>query len=395
MAEDEDFAALFEAQMQGEPRGGRKLEAGQTVQGRVVQISDDTIFVDLGTRLEAQMPRNEMLDEHGNVKVAVGDVITATVAKPEGRGAALLKTSLGGHGTDLRELELAAQSGAPVEGEFTKAVKAGLEVDIGGRRAFCPASQVDLVYVGDLETFVGQKHFFKVLEVRDNGRSIVVSRKAVLEEERSKQAAAALDRLTEGAEVEGIVQSLQPYGAFVDLGGVQGLVHVSEIAHTRVSSPSDVLSVGETVRVRVNSIEQQPSGSPRLSLSMKALVQDSARATPNAEVVTATVNKVESYGVLVDTPSGSGLVPNGELALPPGSDPRRAYNPGDTLDVVLQRREPSGRMRFSAKAVNEVQEREAYQAFTQKRGKGQKSDKLGSLGDLLKNVDLSGGGKKK
>lgn len=388
MAEDEDFAEMFEAQMR-DTKPVQKTKAGQTVRGTVVAISDDVVFVDIGTRREAQLPRTAVLDAQRNVTLAVGDEISATVAKPEGRAAAELKMSLGGEGTDVAELEVAAQSGAPVEGEFTKAVKAGIEVDIGGRRAFCPASQVDLTYVSDLETFVGQKHFFKVLEVREGGRSIIVSRKALLEDERNRQAGELLERLHEGDEIEGIVQTIQPYGAFIDIGGIQGLVHVSEIAHTRVTSPSDVLSVGESVRVRVQSIQAQPSGPPRISLSMKAMVQPpQGGAAAELEIITATVSKIENYGVLVETPGGSGLVPTAELALPPGSDPRRAFQPGDTFEVVLQRKDPSGKLRFSARAVEKVEEQKAYRAFT--KGKGEKSDKLGSLGDLMKGLDLGG-----
>jgi small subunit ribosomal protein S1 len=392
MAEDEDFAALFEASVKGGSETGRRLKAGQSVRGTVVAITGDTVFVDVGTRREARLARAELCDTKGELKVGVGDPITATVAQPEGVDAAILKVAFGGS-MDVAELEVARDAGTPVEGEFTGAVKAGLEVDLGGRRAFCPASQVDLMYVADLETFVGQRHFFRVLEVRDGGRSVVVSRKALLQAQREDQARALLSGLDVGSELDGIVQSLQPYGAFVDLGGVQGLVHVSEIAHTRVSSPQDVLSVGERVRVKVTSIESRAEGSPRISLSMKALTQpEASSAIPDAEVVTATVVKVETYGVLVETPEGQGLVPTGEIDLPPGSDPRRAFKPGDTMDVVLQRREPSGRLRFSARAVTRVEEKKAFAAF---RGDGKASGSLGSLGDLLRGVELSGGAKPK
>src|SRR5690606_3834537 len=290
--------------------------------------------VDIGMRVEAHLPKSAITNERGEVVVAIGDRIKATVADPGGRGAPQLRTSLGGGAIDSQELRLAFQSGTPVEGEFKTAVKAGLEVDLGGVRAFCPASQVDLAYVANLENFVGQKHFFKVLEIRDNGRSVVVSRKALLLEERERQAQSLLERLEVGAELDGIVQSLQPYGAFVDLGGVQGLVHVSEITHGRVGNPSDVLSVGESVRVKVLAIGSAPSGPPRGSRPMKALTQAPAAAEPTEdklEVLTATVTKIETFGILVDTPQGPGLVPNAELVIPRGSDPRRAYKPGDTM----------------------------------------------------------------
>lgn len=398
---DDDFASLFEQSMATgsgtapRPRT-KKLQAGQRVKGTVVAINDDTVFVDVGTKAEARLDRSAIVDAQGNLKVNIGDPIEATVSHPGGRQPPQLVMSFGGAGLDTSALELAAQSGTPVEGEFTKAVKAGVEVSIGGTRAFCPASQVELGYVADLEVFVGQKHFFRVLEVRDNGRSVVVSRKALLLAEREEKAAELAARLDVDAELDGIVQTIQPYGVFVDLGGLQGLVHISEMAHSRISSPEDLVEVGESVRVKVLSIEPGASGKPkdmRISLSMKALTQPSAEEAAAAaggksdDVITATVVKVEGFGIVVDTPAGQGVVPNGELALPPGSDPRRAFSAGDELTVVLQRRDQSGRLRFSAKAVEEAEARSNYRQFRQ----GQRSNKkgLGSLGDLLAGIDLS------
>jgi small subunit ribosomal protein S1 len=393
MAEtDDDFATLFEQSMATgaaaapRPRSAQ-LRPGQVVQGTIVAIGDDTVFVDVGTKAEARLERSAVTDAQGQLRVSVGDPLRATVAHV-GHDGPRLVLAYGAGGLDAAALELAAQAGTPVEGEVRKAVKAGLEVEVGGVRAFCPASQVELGYVADLEVFVGQRHFFRVLEVREGGRSVVVSRKALLLAEREQKAAELAGHIEVGAELDGIVQSIQPYGAFVDLGGLQGLVHVSEMAHTRVGSPSDLVSVGESVRVKVTAVEAAASGKPqdmRISLSMKALVQPSeSEQAPNPaaeEVITATVVKVETFGIIVDTPSGQGLVPNAELALPPGSDPRRTYSPGVTLDVVLMRHGGgSGRLRFSAKSVEEVEARRNFRQFRddqKKSGKG-----FGSLGDL-------------
>lgn len=400
MSQDESFSALFESESE-QGRQRTQLRAGQRIQGTVVAITGDTVFVDIGGRVEAHLARNEVLGDDGEPKVAIGDTIKATVAKA-GRGAPILRVALGRGEADTAELELAAESGTPVEGTFSKAVKAGLEVDISGKRAFCPASQVDLQFVKDLETFVGQTHFFKVLEVRDGGRSIVVSRRALLEAERAEKAEALMGRLEVGAELEGIVQTLQPYGAFIDIGGVQGLLHVSEISTARVSSPADVLSVGEGVRVQVKSIETQADGKPpKIGLSMKALQQgEGTAAAPELEIVTATVDKVENYGVLVSTPAGAGLIPTAELDLPPGADPRRRYKTGTEVDVVPMRGAAQGKLRFSVRAVAQVEERKAFANFRQSQGKGKsgggkKSSALGSLGDLLAGIDLEGGSKGK
>jgi small subunit ribosomal protein S1 len=391
--DDEDFAAMFERTVAkgavgGSPRRGR-LKKGEVVEAIVVAIGDDTIFVDVGTKAEGRIDRSQ-LEKDGKLAVALGHKLRATVVDPGQAGPPQLAVSLRG-GMDAEVLVTAAEAGTPVEGTFTKAVKAGIEVDIGGVRAFCPASQVDLAYVGDLETFVGQRHFFRVLEVKDRGRSVVVSRKALLQAERAEQAAQLRQRLQPGQELEGIVQSVQPYGAFVDLGGLQGLVHVSEMSRAHVATPSDVVSVGDHVRVQVLAIESNPSGQPgdvRVSLSMKALeAAGEAQQQPAAEaaeVISATVTKIESHGVFVDTPAGSGMIPTAELNLPPGGDPRRSFHVGDTIEVVAARRDAKGRPRFSARAVEEVQARRDFQAF--REGKGKAS--LGSLGDLLRGMKL-------
>lgn len=383
--EDEDFAALFEqSQAGGPPPGGKRLSPGKVIDGIVVAVGDDAIYVDVGTRSEGILERRHMPENAEMPKV--GDRIRATVSEHRRPDAPpQLVMSLRGAGLDVDALRDAAAAGTPVEGEFTKAVKAGLEVTVGGVRAFCPASQVEIGYTGDLEVYVGQRHFFRVMEVKDS-RSVIVSRRALLEAERVAAGERLAKTLEEGAEMEGIVQSVKPYGAFVDLGGLTGLVHVSEIAHGRVASPEDVVSAGDKVRVKVLSIASAPSGEAKdakISLSMRALIQPPPQAAGGkaGEIITATVSKVESYGILVDTPAGSGLVPNGELALPPGSDPRRAYSAGDNLDVVAIGKDGGGRIRFSAKAVGEVEARKAFEQF---KGKGKGKDKaLGSLGDLL------------
>jgi small subunit ribosomal protein S1 len=393
-SEDEDFAAMFEAET-GAASGAAELKAGQSVKGTVVAIDADTVFVNVGTRSEGRIDRRSLENERGELELKVGDEVRATVKNPGRGGSPVLVVAFGSGQVDVRELEIAAQSGTPIEGTFTKAVKAGLEVDLGGRRAFCPASHVDLGYVGDLTTFEGQHHFFKVLEVRDGGRSVVVSRKAILEDERRRAAEALTERLEPGVQLDGIVQSLQPYGAFVDIGGLQGLLHVSEISHSRVGTPSDALSVGEKIRVEVLSVEPASDGrrEPRVSLSMKSLTQPSTAAAANTtEIITATIAKIEHHGLFVDTPAGSGFVPVAELALPPGSDPRRAHAVGDTLEVVLQRKDPSGKLRFSAKAVEDVEAHKAFAAFRDASGKTSKGKGFGSLGDLLGNkLDLPAG----
>ncbi|MCB9705553.1 MAG: S1 RNA-binding domain-containing protein [Myxococcales bacterium] len=404
--QDDDFAALFEASA---PRKAaqvaRRIKVGEAVEGVVVAVGRDFVFVDVGAKSEARISRDQVSDREGKVTVAVGDRLRARVASA-GRAGIELVTALGRHGgVDLAAIEIAAASGAPIEGTFTKAVKGGLEVEIGGIRGFCPASQVDVTYVKDLEALVDQRVSFKVVEIRDGGRSVIVSRKAVLADERAERARALRDHLQIGAELDGTVTAVQPYGAFVDLGGMEGLVHISELGSGRVDKVEDVVRVGETVKVRIVSIEPRGGNPDDLKISLSMRLQDAAAASAGGgevsggggeaisadEVLDGTVAHVASYGVFVDTPKGRGLVPLRELGLAPGADPKRSFPAGKEVKVVLlSRDEANNRLRFSISGVARAEERSNYRDFA-KGSSGGKSGKpsgsssgLGSLGDLLR-----------
>lgn len=385
--QDEDFAAMFEAQgAQTRARLSKRVRPGQLVEGPVVEIGADSVFLDIGAKSEGRIDRAQLLDKEGNLKVKVGDKLRATVASVSGDGVQLV-VAIGKAGIDTQALDLALQSGVPVEATVTKAVKAGLEVELGSVRAFCPASQVDLGFAQDLERFVGTKQFFKVIEIRDGGRSVIVSRKAVLKDERENQAKAVRERLVVGAELEGIVQTIQPYGAFVDLGGLEGMIHISELGHGRVDKVADVVKIGETVKVRVLAIE--PKGtSPtdlKISLSMKSAEQPVETAATET-VLTGKVGQVTNFGVFVDTEVGRGLVPTSELGLPPNADPKRAFPVGKDVEVVvLGRGGGEGKLRFSIQGVAAAEERTAFKTFAKESKKGSGKG-LGSLGDLMKDL---------
>lgn len=389
--QDEDFAAMFEAQgAQTRARLSKRVRPGQLVEGTVVEIGADSVFLDIGAKSEGRIDRPQLVDKDGALKVKVGDKLRATVASVSGDGIHLV-VAIGKAGIDTQALELALQSGVPVEATVTKAVKAGLEVELGSVRAFCPASQVDLGFAQDLERFVGTKQFFKVIEIRDGGRSVIVSRKAVLKDERENQARAVRERLVVGAELEGIVQTIQPYGAFVDLGGIEGLIHISELGHGRVDKVGDVVKIGETVKVRVLAIE--PKGtSPtdlKVSLSMKSAEQPAETTVAAETVLQGKVAQVTNFGVFVDTEAGRGLVPTSELGLPPNADPKRAFPVGKDVEVViLGRGGESGKLRFSIQGVAAAEERTAFKTFAREAKKGGGGKGLGSLGDLMK--DLQG-----
>lgn len=393
MNQPNDFASMMEAL--GNPqaaRGSKRLRVGETVEGPIVQITKDYVFVDVGATSEGRIDRGELEDKKGQLAVKVGDSIRARVASFSDLEGPKLVTALGRGagrgGVDLAALESAKNGELPVEGTVTKAVKGGLEVTIGALRAFCPASQVDTSFVSNLATFEGQQLSFCVMEIKDGGRSIVLSRRALLEKERERAGAEVLQRLSVGGDFEGVVQSVQQYGAFVDLGGgVEGLIHISELSHSRISRVEDVLSVGETVTVRILAMEPNDKGPfPKLRLSLKARVDAPASPTiEDGEVLTGKVSQLSSAGVFVETEKGTGLVPLRELGLPRGADYRRAFPVDTEVRVVLVNKDGNGRLTFSMSRVAGVEERRNYSEFakTQTKAAPAKSAQVGSFGELL------------
>lgn len=375
----EDFASLMEASVKAGRGTGRRLKNGEVVEGTVVQIGADSVFVDVGATKEARVPKSELEDREGNVRVSVGDRLRATVVDLSS-DIPVLAIALGRTGIDLAGLQTARDTGTPVAGKVTRAVKGGLEVDVGGVRAFCPASQVELGYAADLAPYEGQTFEFKVIELKDGGRSVVLSRRALLEVERRAKESALLETLVVGADLEGTVSSVTRHGAVVDVGGLDGFVHVSELAHRRIERAEDAVNVGDRVAVRVLAIEQGDKGL-RVRLSMKARVDAPEPPTVQVdEVLDAVVVKATGGGVIVSTAKGDGLIPMSELGLPPGSDHRRAFPAGRTLQVVVAQRDAArGRMRFSAVGVARVEERKNYRDFA-----SGSAGSLGSLGDVLR-----------
>jgi small subunit ribosomal protein S1 len=380
----QDFASLLEASLKS-GGGARRLKHGDTVEGTLIQIGDDTAFVDVGATTDARIDRAELLNSKGELTLKVGDRIRATVVDARSESPRL---SLGvGRGpTDVSGLALARESGAPVTGRVLRAVKGGIEVDVGGVRAFCPASQLELGRVVDLAVYEGQSLEFRVLEVKDGGRSVVLSRRAILEQEQRERQHGLIEKLVVGADLDGVVHSLDRHGAVVDIGGIEGFVHISELSHHRIDRAEDAVTVGQPVTVRVLSVEEGPKGM-RVRLSIKAREQAPHVDAPAPdEVLTGSVVRSAGSGVIVSTPKGEGLIPVRELGLAPGADHRRAFPAGQEIKVVvLSRDAQSGRMRLSKVRVADVEERRNYQDFSGGgAGAAAPSRSLGSLGDLLR-----------
>ncbi|HEY2385467.1 MAG TPA: S1 RNA-binding domain-containing protein, partial [Candidatus Binatia bacterium] len=228
---EDDFAAMFAASEKGHPSQPR-AKTGDTVQGNVIAVGPENAFVAIGGKAEAVISLAEFRDPTtGEIALAIGDAITATITDDGSRsGSIVLKRTLGRGGRVPGEIEEAREHGLAIEGVVTGQNKGGFDVQVAGVRAFCPASQIDLRRA-DPAQYIGQRLTFRVTQISAGGRNVVVARRPLLEEEAAAQAASTWERLQVGATVRGTVTSLRDFGAFVDLGGVEGLIHVSELGY--------------------------------------------------------------------------------------------------------------------------------------------------------------------
>jgi small subunit ribosomal protein S1 len=408
---DESFATLFaeyERSNAGVPRRPA-LRPGDRVRGKIVSLGGETVFLQLeGGRGDAMLDVVELRDGKGQLVAAVGDTIDAVVAEGHGGarrgGMVTLRRSLGRGGGGRVELAQAFQHNIPVEGTITGVNKGGVEVTVAGARAFCPISQLDLRHVEDPSVFVGQKLIFRITRYEDDDRrgpDIVLSRRAVLEEEARGRAAATRATLTVGTVLPGVVTALKDYGAFIDLGGIEGMLHVSEIGFQRVARPSDVLSVGQHVSVQVIRIDEStdPKRSGQIALSLKALETDpwdsAAVRFPEGTRVRGKVTRVTDFGAFVElAPGVEGLAHVSELGGGGGGRaPRQAKDAvkiGDPIDVtVMSVDRERRRLSLSLAAPDESLDPEA-QAAVDRNAAPSKGGKLGTFGDLFKNVSPSG-----
>lgn len=315
---------------------------GEKIKGKVVSIGEDAVFVDLGAKAEGMIALAEVKDRHGAVTVKVGEPIEATVAATDGPSGAIQLRVRAGRGPQIGdELRQAYELKIPVEGQVYGYNKGGAEVKIYGLRAFCPNSQLDLARVEDALPYVGQRLTFRILRLEEGkGRpNVVLSRRALLEEAAAAKAAEAMAHLKPGTLVKGKVVSLQAYGAFLDVGGVEGLLHVSEISHSRLAHPSEALQVGQELEVQVTKIEKGKDGKDRISLSRRALEQDpwrdvETRFTEGAEL-DGMVRRTEVFGAFVEIAPGiEGLLHISELKTSKRlSHAREAVQLGQTLKV--------------------------------------------------------------
>jgi len=392
---EEDFAALFAAS-ESKTSGERRVRSGETVRGVVIAVGAETAFVAIGGKSEAVISLAEFRDpDTGEIRLAVGDKLEATVTDDGSRsGSIVLKRTLGRGGHVPGELEQALAHGIAVEGLVSGQNKGGFDVQVMGQRAFCPASQIDLRRRDPAE-YVGQRFRFQVTKIESGGRNIVVSRRQLLEEEAAARAATTWERLQVGATVQGTVTSIRDFGAFVDLGGVEGLIHVSELGHGRGQRTADVLTVGETVETQIVKIEPDPkTGQKRVGLSLRALTPDpwttAVEQFPVGATVRGTVRKLEAFGAFVElAPGVDGLVHVSRIAADRRiSHPKQALNVGDEAEVTVLAIEPEKRRIALSMVESARRDRDAAEQAERKDAsaaiaKVNEPRGLGTLGELL------------
>ncbi|OYX81817.1 30S ribosomal protein S1 [Brevundimonas sp. TWP2-3-2] len=330
----DDFSALLDEQLQG-----RDLGEGQVVHGRVVGIEKDIIIIDVGLKTEGRIPAREFGQGEGAVIPKIGDDVEVYLERVENAlGEAVISRDKARREEAWTRLEVVFAEGHPVNGAIVGRVKGGFTVDLGGASAFLPGSQVDIRPVRDVGPLMGKEQPFQILKMDRPRGNIVVSRRAILEEARAEQRTELVGQLQEGEVRDGVVKNITDYGAFVDLGGIDGLLHVTDMSWKRVSHPSQVLAVGDTVQVQIVKINPDTQ---RISLGMKQLQSDpwdgvEAKYPPGAKY-TGRITNITDYGAFVELEAGvEGLVHVSEMSWTKKNvHPGKIVSTSQEVDVVV------------------------------------------------------------
>jgi small subunit ribosomal protein S1 len=335
----------------------RPFAEGDVVSGKVVRIDKDEVLVDIGYKSEGVIPSNELSIRKSvdpSEEVSLGEEVDALVlTKEDQEGRLILSKKRARFEKAWRRIEAAAASGEPVEGTVIEVVKGGLILDLGVR-GFLPASLVDIRRVHNLDEFMGQKLECKVIELNRSRNNVVLSRRAVLEEERKEVREQILGRLQPGQIVEGKISNIVDFGAFVDLDGIDGLIHISELSWSHVNHPSEVVSIGDTVRIKVLDIDRDRQ---RISLGLKQTQEDPWQRVVDThrsgDVLEGRVTKVVAFGAFVEIlPGVEGLVHISELADHHVENPSEVVEPGTPVQVkILEIEEERRRLSLSIKRV--------------------------------------------
>jgi small subunit ribosomal protein S1 len=330
----ESFAELFEQSLTN-----TQLQPGTIVTGQVVAITADSVIVNAGLKSEGIIPRNQFLSPEGQLEVSVGDdVEVALDAVEDGFGATRLSREKAKRFAAWDKLERAFDDGETVTGQINGKVKGGFTVELGSVRAFLPGSLVDIRPVRDTTYLEGKDLEFKVIKLDRRRNNVVVSRRAVVEEEYSAEREQLLEKLEEGLELTGVVKNLTDYGAFLDLGGIDGLLHITDMAWRRVKHPSEVVEIGQEVMVKVLKFDRERQ---RVSLGLKQMGEDPwvniSRRYPESTRVFGKVTNIADYGCFVEIEEGvEGLVHVSEMDWTNKNvHPSKVVTMGDDVEVMV------------------------------------------------------------
>ncbi len=371
------FAEMLEQNLVGMVQ----LRPGQKIEAKILQIGDDWTFLDVGQKGEGVLDTKELLDSEGQRTVDVGDKLGVYLLSRAG-GELKFTMRIGGGASGTAQLEEAWRSGIPVDGRVEKEIKGGYEIKLPGNvRAFCPFSQIGLRRVDNPEELIGQALPFRISQFSEQGRNIVVSHRDILEEERRQQRELLKKTLKEGMVVKGTVTNIRDFGAFIDIGGIEGLLPISEVSYSRVENLNDQLHVGQELEVAVKGCDWEKE---RFSFSLRDTLADpwNKVGTVFAEgtVHTGTVARLVPFGAFVTLDEGlDGLIHISKL----GED-RRIKHPKEVLMVGQQ-------VQVVIEQINREERRIALAMATEGESEAQNSYReqpdsasMGTLGDLLK-----------
>jgi small subunit ribosomal protein S1 len=349
MQDMESMSELYEESL-------RRVQEGEVVKGRIVSITKDYVMVDIGYKSEGQIPIHEFTTPEGEVTAKVGEEVEALMeSREDEEGALMLSKNKASKIKVWEEVGSAYNDDGEVEGTIVAKVKGGLSVDLGGIIAFLPGSQVDLAPMRHTDHLIGQRHPFKVLKFNRKRRNVVLSRRALLEKERNEAKTTLLASLEEGKIVPGVVKNITDYGIFVDLGGLDGLLHITDLSYGRVRHPADLFKVGDTIMVKVMSFDLEKE---RISLGLKQLTPDPWTVVdekyPLGSRVTGTVVSLTDYGAFVELEPGvEGLIHISEMSWTRKvRHPSQVLSVGDVVEATVLEVEPQRkRISLSLKQV--------------------------------------------
>ncbi len=354
-------------------------QEGETVEGTIVAIGPEVAFINIGGKGEATIDLEELADPDREKPLGVGDKIKAVIVSVAG-GLKLSFKLAQGAATRQRLVE-AFQAGLPVEGRVEKPIKGGYEIRIGGQRAFCPISQIDAEFTADAAVHVGLTYTFRITECKDDGKDLVVSRRVLLQEEQEKRAEKVRQAAVPGATLSGRVASVVPYGAFVDLGGVQGLLHVSEMGWSRVEKPADVVNPGDPITVRVLRVDDKG----KISLSLKQLQADPWSSVEEkyrvGQKLKGKITRVADFGAFLELEPGIEALAHASTFAATGkrNEWKASVQPGATVALEILSIEPD-RRRIGV-AVKESEELEAPEPM---QASDPAAEGFGSIADKLR-----------